>query len=319
MKTPVFTGANVAIVTPFTEKGVNYEKLGELIEFQIEKGIDAITVCGTTGESPTLTHEEHCAVIEYSVKKVAGRIPVIAGSGSNDTSYAVELSHLPVVIDPSHATGKARLVPSMAMAAAAAGADGLLMVTPYYNKTTQRGLIQHYSYVADRVNTPIILYNVPSRTGVGFTADTYAELSKHPNINGIKEASGDFSLIAETLSKCGDNMFIWSGNDDQVVPLMSLGAKGVISVTANIFPDAVSRMCKCCLDGDFKTATELQLKYLDITNALFKEVNPIPVKAAMKLLGMDNGYLRMPLCEMSPSNLEVLRKSLENIGANVAK
>lgn len=297
MKTPVFTGANVAIVTPFTEKGVNYEKLGELIEFQIEKGIDAITVCGTTGESPTLTHEEHCAVIEYSVKKVAGRIPVIAGSGSNDTSYAVELSQF----------------------AEKAGADGLLMVTPYYNKTTQRGLIQHYSYVADRVNTPIILYNVPSRTGVGFTADTYAELSKHPNINGIKEASGDFSLIAETLSKCGDNMFIWSGNDDQVVPLMSLGAKGVISVTANIFPDAVSRMCKCCLDGDFKTATELQLKYLDITNALFKEVNPIPVKAAMKLLGMDNGYLRMPLCEMSPSNLEVLRKSLENIGANVAK
>ena len=297
MKTPVFTGANVAIVTPFTEKGVNYEKLGELIEFQIEKGIDAITVCGTTGESPTLTHEEHCAVIEYSVKKVAGRIPVIAGSGSNDTSYAVELSQF----------------------AEKAGADGLLMVTPYYNKTTQRGLIQHYSYVADRVNTPIILYNVPSRTGVGFTADTYAELSKHPNINGIKEASGDFSLIAETLSKCGDNMFIWSGNDDQVVPLMSLGAKGVISVTANIFPDAVSRMCKCCLDGDFKTATELQLKYLDITNALFKEVNPIPVKAAMKLLGIDNGYLRMPLCEMSPSNLEVLRKSLENIGANVAK
>lgn len=297
MKTPVFTGANVAIVTPFTESGVNYEKLGELIEFQIENGIDAITVCGTTGESPTLTHEEHCAVIEYSVKKVAGRVPVIAGSGSNDTSYAVELSQF----------------------AEKAGVDGLLMVTPYYNKTTQRGLIQHYNYVADRVNTPIILYNVPSRTGVGFTADTYAELSKHPNINGIKEASGDFSLIADTLNKCGDNMFIWSGNDDQVVPLMSLGAKGVISVTANIFPDAVSKMCKYCLDGDFKSATEFQLKYLDITNSLFKEVNPIPVKTAMKLLGMDNGYLRMPLYEMSPANLEILKKSLINIGANIAE
>ena len=297
MKTPVFTGANVAIVTPFTENGVNYEKLGELIEFQIQKGINAITVCGTTGESPTLSHEEHCTVIEYSVRKVAGRVPVIAGSGSNDTNYAVELSQF----------------------AEKAGADGLLMVTPYYNKTTQRGLIQHYNYVADRVNIPIILYNVPSRTGVGFTADTYAELSKHPNINGIKEASGDFSLIADTLNKCGDNMFIWSGNDDQVVPLMSLGAKGVISVTANIFPDVVAKMCRCCLDGDFKAATELQLKYLDITNALFKEVNPIPVKTAMKLLGMDNGYLRMPLYEMSPSNIEVLRKALENLGANIVK
>lgn len=297
MKTPVFTGANVAIVTPFTENGVNYEKLGELIEFQIEKGTNAITVCGTTGESPTLSHEEHCEVIEYSVKKVAGRIPVIAGTGSNDTSYAVELSQF----------------------AEKAGVDGLLMVTPYYNKTTQRGLVQHYTYVADRVNKPIILYNVPSRTGVGFTADTYAELSKHPNINGIKEASGDFSLVAETLSKCGDNMFIWSGNDDQVVPLMSLGAKGVISVTANIFPDIVSKMCKYCLDGDFKAATELQIKYFDITNSLFKEVNPIPIKTAMKLLGMDNGYLRMPLYEMSPANLDVLRNSLKNIGANLAK
>lgn len=297
MKTPVFTGANVAIVTPFTENGVNYEKLGELIEFQIEKGTNAITVCGTTGESPTLSHEEHCEVIEYSVKKVAGRIPVIAGTGSNDTSYAVELSQF----------------------AERAGVDGLLMVTPYYNKTTQRGLIQHYTYVADRVNKPIILYNVPSRTGVGFTADTYTELSKHPNINGIKEASGDFSLVAETLSKCGDNMFIWSGNDDQVVPLMSLGAKGVISVTANIFPDVVAKMCKCCLDGDFKTATELQLKYFDITNSLFKEVNPIPVKTAMKLLGMDNGYLRMPLYEMAPANLEILKNSLKNIGANIAE
>lgn len=296
MKTPIFTGANVAIVTPLTEDGVNLSKLGELIEFQISKGINAITVCGTTGESATLSHEEHCRVIEYSVKKVAGRVPVIAGTGSNDTSYALELSKF----------------------AESVGVDGLLMVTPYYNKATQRGLIQHYTYVADRVNKPIILYNVPSRTGVSFKADTYAELSKHQNINGIKEASGDFSLIAETLSKCGDNMFIWSGNDDQVVPLMSLGAVGVISVTANIIPDVVAKMCRLCLDGNFKEAAKLQLEYFDITNSLFKEVNPIPIKTAMKLMGMDSGYLRMPLCEMAPANVEILKNSLKNIGITLA-
>ena len=292
MKTPVFTGANVAIVTPLTENGVNYEKFGELIEFQIANGIDAITVCGTTGESATLSHKEHCEVIEYSVKKVAGRVPVIAGTGSNDTAFALELSQF----------------------AEQAGVDGLLMVTPYYNKTTQRGLVKHYEYVADRVNTPIILYNVPSRTGVAFKADTYAELAKHPNINGIKEASGDFSLVAETLSKCGDNMFMWSGNDDQVVPLMSLGAVGVISVVANILPNVVAKMCKCCLDGDFKSAAKLQLDYFNISDALFCEVNPIPVKTALKLMGMDNGYLRMPLYEMAPSNVELLKKALNEVG-----
>lgn len=296
MKTPIFTGANVAIVTPLTDDGVNLSKLGELIEFQINNGINAITVCGTTGESATLSHEEHCQVIEYSVKKVAGRVPVIAGTGSNDTAYALELSKF----------------------AEDAGIDGLLMVTPYYNKTTQLGLINHYTYVADRVKTPIILYNVPSRTGVAFKADTYAELSKHPNINGIKEASGDFSLVAETLSKCGDNLFMWSGNDDQVVPLMSLGAVGVISVVANILPDIMAKMCRLALDGNFKEAAELQLKYFDVTDALFKEVNPIPVKTAMKLMGMDNGYLRMPLFEMSLSNTEILKNSLKNIGVTLA-
>lgn len=296
MKTPIFTGANVAIVTPLTDDGVNLSKLGELIEFQISNGINAITVCGTTGESAALSHEEHCQVIEYSVKKVAGRVPVIAGTGSNDTAYALELSKF----------------------AEDAGVDGLLMVTPYYNKTTQLGLINHYTYVADRVKTPIILYNVPSRTGIAFKADTYAELSKHPNINGIKEASGDFSLAAETLSKCGDNMFMWSGNDDQVVPLMSLGAVGVISVVANILPDIMAKMCRLALDGNFKEAAELQLKYFDVTDALFKEVNPIPVKKAMKLMGMDNGYLRMPLCEMSPANTEILKNALRNIGITLA-
>ncbi len=292
MKTPVFTGANVAIVTPLNENGVDFEKFGELIDFQINNGINAITVCGTTGESATLSHEEHCEVIEYSVKKVAGRVPVIAGTGSNDTAFALELCKF----------------------AESVGVDGLLMVTPYYNKTTQRGLVNHYTYVADRVNTPIILYNVPSRTGISFKADTYAELSKHENINGIKEASGDFSLIAETLSKCGDNMFIWSGNDDQVVPLMSLGAKGVISVVANILPDVVAKMCKSCFEGDFQTAAKLQLDYFDVTDALFCEVNPIPVKTALKLMGMDNGYLRMPLYEMAPANVDRLRASLNKVG-----
>ena len=295
MKTPLFKGANVAIVTPLTENGVNFSKLGELIDFQIENGTNAITICGTTGESATLSHEEHCQVIEYSVKKVAGRVPVIAGTGSNDTSYAVELSQF----------------------AQNAGVDGLLMVTPYYNKTTQAGLINHYTYVADRVKLPIILYNVPSRTGVAFKADTYAELAKHPNINGIKEASGDFSLVAETLSKCGNDIFMWSGNDDQVVPLMALGAIGVISVVSNILPGVMAKMCKLCLDGDFKSAAQMQLKYFNVTDALFKEVNPIPVKTAMKLLGMDNGYLRMPLYKMADNNAEVLKNALLELGMKI--
>ena len=295
MKTPLFKGANVAIVTPLTEDGINFPKLGELIDFQIENGTNAITVCGTTGESATLSHEEHCKVIDYSVKKVAGRVPVIAGTGSNDTSYALELSKY----------------------AENAGVDGLLMVTPYYNKTTQAGLINHYTYVADRVNLPIILYNVPSRTGVGFKADTYAELAKHPNINGIKEASGDFSLVAETLSKCGGDIFMWSGNDDQVVPLMSLGAIGVISVVSNILPGVMAEMCKLCLDGDFKSAAQMQLKYFNVTDALFKEVNPIPVKTAMQLLGMDNGYLRMPLYKMADGNVEFLKKALIELGLKI--
>lgn len=295
MKTPLFKGANVAIVTPLTENGVNFSKLGELIDFQIENGTNAITICGTTGESATLSHEEHCQVIEYSVKKVAGRVPVIAGTGSNDTSYAVELSQF----------------------AQNAGVDGLLMVTPYYNKTTQTGLINHYTYVADRVKLPIILYNVPSRTGVAFKADTYAELAKHPNINGIKEASGDFSLVAETLSKCGNDIFMWSGNDDQVVPLMALGAIGVISVVSNILPGVMAKMCKLCLGGDFKSAAQMQLKYFNVTDALFKEVNPIPVKTAMKLLGMDNGYLRMPLYKMADNNAEVLKNALLELGMKI--
>lgn len=293
MKSPVFTGANVAIVTPFDEKGkIDFDRFGKLVDFQIEGGINAITVCGTTGESATLSHEEHCELIKYCVKKVDGRVPVIAGTGSNDTSYALELSKF----------------------AEDAGADGLLMVTPYYNKTTQRGLIKHYTYVADRVKTPIILYNVPSRTGVSFTAETYLELSKHPNINGVKEASGNFTLIANTLSLCGDDWYMWSGNDDQTVPMLALGAKGVISVAANILPGVVSKMCSLYFEGKTEESKKIQLEYFDLMDKLFIEVNPIPIKTAMQLMGMDNGYLRMPLYEMAPKNVDILKEAMQNMG-----
>lgn len=296
MKKPVFTGANVAIVTPLNENGIDFERLGNLIEFQIAGGINAITICGTTGESSTLSHEEHCEAIEYCVKKVAGRVPVIAGTGSNDTAYALELSKF----------------------AESVNVDGLLMVTPYYNKTTQRGLVKHYTYLADRLNTPIILYNVPSRTGVSFTADTYVELSKHPLINGVKEASGNFSLMADMLSRCGDDLNMWSGNDDQTVPMLALGAKGVISVFANVLPGVMADICKLFFEGKVSESNKLALSHLDLMNKLFIEVNPIPVKAALKLMGLDNGYLRMPLCEISDSNMAILKKAMEDAGVKLA-
>jgi 4-hydroxy-tetrahydrodipicolinate synthase len=291
MKIPVFTGSSVAIVTPFRDGKVDYKKFAELIDFQIENGTSAITVCGTTGESATQTLEEHRETVDFCVKHVNGRVKVIAGAGSNDTRAAVMLSE----------------------EAEKSGADALLLVTPYYNKATQRGLIKHYTCIADRVNIPMILYNVPGRTGVSFTAATYKELSKHPNVNGIKEASGNFSLLTSTLALCGDEMNIWSGNDDEVVPMMSLGAKGVISVAANIMPSVVAKLTKACLDGDFKTAAEMQLRYYDIMDKLFVEVNPIPVKAAMNLMGMDVGEPRLPLCEMEPANLSKLEVALRGV------
>jgi 4-hydroxy-tetrahydrodipicolinate synthase len=292
MKTPVFTGSSVAIVTPFRDRSVDYGKLGELIDFQIAGGTAAITVCGTTGESSTQTLDEHIQVVDFCVKHVAGRVKVIAGAGSNDTAAALMLSR----------------------EAERSKADALLLVTPYYNKATQRGLIAHYTHIADRVNTPIILYNVPSRTNVSFTADTYKALSKHPNINGVKEASGSFSLIAQTLAACGDELNIWSGNDNEVAAMMALGAKGVISVAANVIPAVMAELTAACLAGDFKRGTALQLKYLDLIDKLFIEVNPIPVKTAMNLLGYDVGDLRLPLCEMEPANLEKLKKSLADAG-----
>ena len=293
MRTPVFTGACTALVTPFDQHGnINYDAFGRLIDAQIAGGVDAVCVCGTTGESATMSIREHIAAVEFCVKRVDHRVKVIAGAGSNDTSAAVYLSQ--------HAQDS--------------GADALLHVTPYYNKASQTGLIKHYEYIADRTDLPIILYNVPSRTGVSFTAETYRALSENPKINGIKEASGNFSLLAHTRCLCPDDFYIWSGNDDQVVPMMSLGAKGVISVACNIIPEVMVSMSHLCLDNEFKSASKLQIQYMDLIDALFCEVNPIPVKAAMNLMGMDAGSLRLPLCDISDSNREVLRASMERMG-----
>lgn len=292
MKTPVFTGSGVAIITPFKDGKVDFDKFAEIIDMQIKGGTNAIIVCGTTGEGSTQSLEEHIETVDFCVKYVNHRCKVIAGSGSNDTMAALLLSQ----------------------EAEKSGADALLMVTPYYNKATQRGLIKHYSYVADRVNIPIILYNVPSRTGVSFTVDTYIELAKHPMINGVKEASGNFNLLSATIAALGDDFNVWSGNDDEIVPMMSLGAKGVISVLANVAPEVVVDITSACLKGDFKRGAELQLRYFDLCKSLFCEVNPIPVKAAMNMMGLNVGECRLPLCEMEKANEERLRKSMVNAG-----
>ena len=293
MRTPVFTGSCPALVTPFDQNGaINYDAFGKLIDAQIEAGVDAVCVCGTTGESATMSIREHIAAVEFCVKRVNHRVKVIAGAGSNDTSAAVYLSQ--------HAQDS--------------GADALLHVTPYYNKASQTGLIRHYEYIADRVDLPIILYNVPSRTGVSFTAETYRHLSQNPQFNGVKEASGNFSLLAHTRFLCGDDFYIWSGNDDQVVPMMALGAKGVISVASNIIPEVMVEMSHLCLSNDFEAASRLQIQYMDLIDALFLEVNPIPIKTAMNLLGMDAGMLRLPLCEMSEKNLVTLEQSMSRMG-----
>ncbi len=293
MREPVFTGSCPAIITPFDDNGaLDYDTFDQLVEAQIAGGVDAICVCGTTGECATMSIREHIALVEHCVAAVNHRVKVIAGAGSNDTSAAVYLSQ--------HAQD--------------AGADALLLVTPYYNKATQEGLIKHYEYVADRVDLPIILYNVPSRTGVSFKAETYQRLAENPKFNGIKEASGDFSLLAHTRHLCGDDFYIWSGDDTQVVPMMSLGAKGVISVVSNIMPELMVNMTHACLDGAFEAAAKMQVDYADFIDALFVEVNPIPIKTAMNLAGYHVGPLRLPLCEMAPANLEILKKAMTRVG-----
>ena len=292
MKTPIFTGAGTAIVTPFRGNKIDFDKMAELIDMQYKGGVSAVIVCGTTGENATQPVSEHEELVDFCVKKNAGRMKIIAGVGSNDTMTSVRLAE----------------------SAKKSGADGILMVTPYYNKTTQSGLVAHFTTVADRVDIPMIVYNVPGRTGIGVTAETYKILSKHPNINGVKEASGDFSLFSRMRALCGDDLFVWSGNDDHTVPMMSLGALGVISVASNIVPEAVSELCRLCLEKDFGAAAKLHLKYADLFAKLFIEVNPIPVKTAMNLLGMDVGNLRLPLVDMAPENLEKLKISLTDVG-----
>ena len=276
MKKPVFTGAAVAIITPMHADGsIDYEEMGRIIDDQIENGTDAIVVCGTTGESPTMTDEEHTACIRYAVKKTAGRVPVIAGTGSNDTKYAVWLSRQ----------------------AQADGADALLLVTPYYNKTSQAGLIAHYTAIADAVDLPCILYNVPSRTGCNLTAASLAQLAKHPNINAVKEASGNISQVAEIAAACGEELNIYSGNDDQIVPLLALGGKGVISVLSNVAPRYTHDICAKWFAGDTAGSLAMQLAALPLCKALFADVNPIPVKWAMNRLGWHAGACRLPLVD----------------------
>lgn len=284
MKNTVFTGAATAIVTPLTKDGIDYNQFARLIDWQIEEGIDAIVAVGTTGEGSTLTDAEHRDAIRFCVDKVAGRVPVIAGTGSNDTAYAIELTRF----------------------ACEVGADAMLLVTPYYNKATQRGLIESFRAIADASDKPCILYNVPSRTGCNLTPASAAILAEHPNIVAIKEASGNISQIAELAHLVGDKMDIYSGNDDQIIPILSLGGKGVISVLSNIMPRETSEMCKKFLRGDVEGARNMQLELIPLVNALFSEVNPIPVKAAVAAMGYCENYVRLPLTTMDPAKEEVL-------------
>ncbi len=292
-KDVLFTGAATALVTPFDEKGgVDYPAFAKLIDFQINGGIDALVICGTTGEGSTLTDEEHRECIRFSVEYIAGRVPVIAGTGSNDTDYANSLSKY----------------------ACDVGADGLLLVTPYYNKATPKGLIKSFLDTAEKTDKPIILYNVPSRTGVNITMPVYRELAKHERIVAVKEASGNMSQIAEIAAELSDDLAIYSGNDDQIVPILSLGGKGVISVLSNVMPKETHEICRKFFDGDVAGSRDMQLKYLELINNLFIEVNPIPVKTACGLMGLCSDLMRLPLCEMDDANKAKLAASMKKAG-----
>ncbi len=292
MKKTIFTGAATAIITPFKDGKIDYESFEKLINWQIDEGIDAIVVCGTTGEASTLTDDEHRDAIKFAVDTVAGRVPVIAGTGSNDTAYAIELTN--------HACE--------------AGADAVLVVTPYYNKATQRGLIEMFTAIADASTKPVILYNVPSRTGCNILPATAAKLAEHENIVAIKEASGNLSQVAELAHLVGDKLDIYSGNDDQIVPILSLGGKGVISVLSNPMPRATSKMCHDFLDGNIKEARQAQLDLIPFIGALFCEVNPIPVKAAMSLMGYSKNELRSPLTAMEPEHESKMAEIMKGLG-----
>ncbi len=295
MKKTVFTGIATAIITPLNKDGIDYEAFGRLIDWQIDEGVNALVVCGTTGEGSTLTDEEHRAAIDFSVKRVNGRIPVIAGTGSNDTAYAIELT--------KHACE--------------CGVDGVLVVTPYYNKATQKGLIEMFTAIADVSTAPVILYNVPSRTGCNIEPKTAAILADHPNIVGIKEASGNISQIAETIHLVGDKMDVYSGNDDQIVPILSLGGKGCISVLSNPLPKKSVEICDKFFAGDIKGAASLQLELLPLINALFCEVNPIPVKSAMAMMGYCDEFVRSPLTVMEDTHRAMLIDEMKKQGISI--
>ena len=292
MKSPIFTGSAVAIITPFNRETVDLLALGRLLELQITGHTDAIVVCGTTGEAATMSYVERMRAIETTVRHVDGRVPVIAGTGSNSTENAITLSK----------------------DAALAGVDGLLVVTPYYNKATQLGLVQHYYAIADAVGLPLIVYHVPSRTGVTIAAETYAELARHPNIVGVKEASGNFGLIQKTRELCPEDFYLWSGNDEDTAAICLLGSKGVISVAANVMPRAMHDLAAACLRGDFVAAGEMQLKLRRLIEVLFREVNPIPVKTALSLMGYCQDILRLPLCSLSPAHRLELEETLADYG-----
>ena len=296
MKKRIFKGAATALITPMNSDGSdNFDRLASLTDEQIKSGIDALVICGTTGEKSTLGYEEHVKVIEAAAKANGGRVPLIAGTGSNDTVYSVGLC----------------------ADAEKAGADAFLMVTPYYNKTSQSGLVAHYNYIADRVNKPIILYNVPSRTGVAIKPETYKEIAKHPNIVATKEANGDLSSVLKTRYLCGDELDIYSGNDDQTVPIMSLGGIGVISVMSNFLPEIMHRICAEFFAGNTDEAARLQIKYSGLMSALFSDVNPVPVKTAMNLIGLNAGPCRLPLYNMEKPALELLKQKLTECGLKI--
>ena len=292
---PIFYGAATAIVTPTTASGVDYEAFGRLIDWQIEQGIDALVIARTTGEGSTLDDTEHREVLRFALERIAGRVPAIAGTGSNDTSYAIDMTRY----------------------ACSLGYDAMLVVTPYYNKATQKGLIQMYTAIADASTKPLILYNVPSRTGVNIEPATYAALADHPNIAAIKEANGNISKIVETFALVGDKLDIYSGNDDQIVPILSMGGAGVISVLSNVIPAETSRMCHAFFEGNLAESVELQCSTLPLTNALFCEVNPIPVKAAMSAMGFCENYLRLPLTTMEDAHYQHLLQVMRDRGLNV--
>lgn len=292
MKTPVFKGSCTAMITPFNETGIDFQRMGELLDYQEKNGTAAVLIAGTTGETATLELHEYEQLVEFCVRCISGRMKVIVGIGGNNTEACL----------------------ANAKKAEAAGADAVIMTAPYYNKGTQAGIVEHFTYVADRTELPLLLYNIPSRTSVGITLESYRQLAKHPNINGVKEAGGDFSLIARTAACCGNDLYIWSGNDDNTVPMMALGAQGVISVASNIIPKTVSILCSLCLSGDYAAASQLYFRYSDLFAKLFIETNPIPVKAAMGLMGMDSGIMRRPLTQISEGSLVQLSKSLRDAG-----